>query len=419
LTVTLRDQLLIAHEELTVADEELRVQQDALIQAVDGLRVERQRYRDLFVHASVAYMVTDLHGGIREANRAMCALLRRRSDHLIGKPLAVFARDVSRRRIRMVLSRLATGARRAKFRAYLDVGADRVLPIEATVVTATDAAGHGELRWVIIDQRRRRRIERERRRHAEKLEAIVAERTAELQRAQRVKDQLIATVSHEMRTPLAAIGGYVEMLQMGLRGPLNEQQELDLARIHRAYEHLSHIVNDLLGYHKLVAGQLSFDVTDVRLDTLMAGVADLVMPQAVERGLVVAVEPVTPSIHVRGDPERLGQILINLLGNAIKYTTSGGIIRLRATVDQSHAVIEVEDTGPGIPASELESVFQPFSRLRLHEDVPGTGLGLAISRDLARAMHGDLTATSTVGEGSCFTLRIPLTAPDAHTAPLA
>jgi PAS domain S-box-containing protein len=178
--VSTAHQLPIVHEELTVAEEELRVQNDELSSAVDRLIRERQRYRDLFLHAAVPYMVTDLSGNIREVNRAMCELLGRRCDHLLGKPWVVFTHQVSRRRIRAVLQRLSVGGRRARLRAKLEIGARRI-PIEATVVAGSDACGGaGELRWIVTDDRPRRRLEHHRRQQAERLESLVTERTTEL-----------------------------------------------------------------------------------------------------------------------------------------------------------------------------------------------------------------------------------------------
>jgi signal transduction histidine kinase len=229
-------------------------------------------------------------------------------------------------------------------------------------------------------------------------------RIAELEHDQRLRDQIVATVSHEMRTPLAAIGGYVDLLQMGARGPLTELQLVDLQRIHRAYEHLLHVVNDLLSYHKLVAGLFTFDLTDVSIDDTLAVVADLVAPLAAERHITLEIERIVSSTVVLADQERVRQILVNLAGNAIKFTEPGGVVWLRATMDGSAALVEVEDTGIGIPNDSLETIFHPFTQLKAEG---GAGLGLAISRDMARGMGGELSVTSTVGEGSCFALRLP------------
>ncbi len=238
------------------------------------------------------------------------------------------------------------------------------------------------------------------------VDEMLWERIAELEHDQRLRDQIVATVSHEMRTPLAAIGGYVDLLQMGARGPLNDLQRLDLQRIHRAYEHLLHIVNDLLSYHKLVAGLFTFDITDVSIDDTLLSVADLVAPQAAERRITLEIARNPSSPVVLADQERVRQVIANLAGNAIKFTEPGGIVRLRATVNGGDAIVEVEDTGIGIPTDLLETIFQPFTQLRSGRG--GAGLGLAISRDMARGMGGDLSVTSTVGEGSCFALRLSL-----------
>ena len=235
-------------------------------------------------------------------------------------------------------------------------------------------------------------------------EQLLCARIVELEHEQHVRDQIVATMSHEMRTPLAAIGGYVELLQMGTRGPLNDLQRFDLERIHRAYEHLLHIVNDFMSHHKLIPELFTFDITTVSVGDAVAAVADLVAPQAAQRRITLKIEHPAPSVIVLADQECVRQILVNLLGNAIKYTEPGGTVRLRATVRDDAAVVEVEDTGIGIPDDSLETIFRPFTQLKSEG---GARLGLAISRDMARGMGGELSVTSTVGEGSCFALQLP------------
>jgi signal transduction histidine kinase len=239
-------------------------------------------------------------------------------------------------------------------------------------------------------------------------DSVLRARLIELEHAQQIKDQLVATVSHELRTPLAAIGGYVDLLLMGTRGPLNAPQLQDLQRIHRAYEHLLHIVNDLLSYHRLMAGQFTFDIADVSIDDALASVAELVAPQAAERGVTLEIARTSPAVIAIADHERVRQILVNLVGNAIKFTAQRGVVRLRARVDEPMAVVEVEDTGIGIPEESLETIFRPFTQLPSEVAASGAGLGLAISRDMARGMGGELSVTSAVGEGSCFVLRLPI-----------
>jgi signal transduction histidine kinase len=232
--------------------------------------------------------------------------------------------------------------------------------------------------------------------------------------ASRAKSEFLAVMSHELRTPLNAIGGYAELMEMGIRGPVTAQQRADLHRIQQSQRHLLGLINEVLNYAKLETGTVHFDVADVRVREALAGAEALVAPQAQAKGLDLVVRPCAPSLAVRADAEKLRQVLVNLLSNAIKFTDRGGRVELGCTPSATEVAIHVRDTGIGIAADQLGRIFEPFVQVRadLTRTAEGTGLGLAISRDLARGMGGDLTAVSTVGAGSTFTLTLP-TAPPA------
>jgi PAS domain S-box-containing protein len=394
-------------EHLSVAEEELRTQNEELEQARTTLSSEHERYRDLFEHAPVPYLVTDVHGTIEDANEAASRMLRVRGDRLKGKPIAVFTQDASRRRIRNTLRGFTESSVNVTVMLNITNRRGAVRRVEATISAGRDVRGRIiELRWLLVDQTRHARRERTQRAQAEQLELLVAERTAELQNAQHLKDQLVATVSHEFRTALAAIGGYAEMLELGIRGPLTEPQRADVARIHRANDHLAHIVDDLLSYTRLAARQLQLDVGDVSLADALRTLGDLVGPQAREKRMVLEIAPLPDDMFVRADGERLRQIVLNLLGNAVKFTPVGGHIRLDWRADPREVFVAVCDSGPGIPAEQREAIFEPFVRLQQHRSASGTGLGLAISRNLARAMDGDLTVEPLETGGSRFVLRL-------------
>ena len=248
------------------------------------------------------------------------------------------------------------------------------------------------------------------RRAAEERALADARRATEAEVANRTKSEFLASLSHELRTPLNAIGGYAELVAMGIGGPVTEQQQEYLTRIRGSQQHLLSIINDLLNYSKIEAGRVSYDLNPLPLDSVLEAVIPLVALQARAKDIVLESEPCTPGLLATGDRTKTEQIVLNLLSNAVKFTQNGGRVSVRCDVDGVCARIIVRDTGPGIPADKLNSIFEPFvqlgrTRTSQHE---GTGLGLAISRDLARAMNGDVTAESTVGEGSAFTLALPL-----------
>jgi PAS domain S-box-containing protein len=232
---------------------------------------------------------------------------------------------------------------------------------------------------------------------------------AEAEGANRAKSEFLAVMSHELRTPLNAIGGYAELMEMGIRGGVTPQQREDLRRIQTSQRHLLGLINEVLNYAKLETGTVHFSMADVLVQGVLAAAVSLVVPQADAKGLTLRMRKGPPDLAVRADAEKLRQILVNLLSNAVKFTDAGGRVVMSCTDEGSRVTMSIQDTGIGIPPDKIEAIFDPFVQVRadLSRTHEGTGLGLAISRDLARAMGGDLTARSTLGKGSTFTLTLP------------
>ncbi len=227
--------------------------------------------------------------------------------------------------------------------------------------------------------------------------------------ASQAKSEFLASMSHELRTPLNAIGGYAELLAMGVRGPLNAEQAQDIARIRRSQQHLLTLINDVLNFAKVDAGQTEYRLTAVPVDEALRDTESMIAPQVLAKGLHYSYKGAGKFASVLADPEKLQQIVLNLLGNAVKFTEPGGSITLSSEFAGQCIEIKVADTGPGIPPEKLDRIFDPFvqAERRLNQPVQGVGLGLAISQDLAEAMAGKITVESEVGEGSTFTLSLP------------
>ncbi len=233
---------------------------------------------------------------------------------------------------------------------------------------------------------------------------------AEAEAASRAKGEFLAVMSHELRTPLNAIGGYAELMEMGLRGPITEQQRSDLARIQASQRHLLGLINQVLNYTRIETGTVQYHVESVPLSEVLAAAEALVIPQVRARRLTFVLDSCDPAVRLLADREKVQQILLNLLSNAIKFTEPGGELRVETRFDDVVVSISVHDSGMGIASDKLGSVFEPFVQVnqRLTRPNEGVGLGLAISRDLARGMGGDLTAESTIDVGSRFTLTLPV-----------
>jgi signal transduction histidine kinase len=256
------------------------------------------------------------------------------------------------------------------------------------------------------------------------LNARVAQRTRELElaldgersarkdaeAANRIKTELFARLSHEFRTPLHAVSGYLEILQQNIHGGLTKEQRRDVERIHQAQEHLMTLVNMILDFAKLEAGPIELSMAEIPIEETLVGAEALVFPQFEKKRIAYTHRAGDSTLSVFADREKVQQIVVNLLANAMKFTPPGGSVELDWRIEEESLLVRVRDSGPGVPVDKLDQIFEPFVQLRSPGSVPtgGTGLGLPISRDLARAMGGDVTATSTFGVGSVFTLTLPL-----------
>ncbi|HST07684.1 MAG TPA: ATP-binding protein [Gemmatimonadaceae bacterium] len=227
--------------------------------------------------------------------------------------------------------------------------------------------------------------------------------------ANRSKAEFLAVMSHELRTPLNSIGGYVDLLEMELRGPLTDAQRSDLGRIKRSQEHLLGIINDILNFTRLEATEVRFEIIEMPLRALIGDLDAVVGSLARAKSLQYHCETTPAYAYVRTDPDKLRQIMINLVSNAVKFTPQGGQITVKCSLDDRTVSIHVTDSGIGIPRDKQESVFEPFVQLDrgLTRTTEGTGLGLPISRGLARGMGADITLASEEGVGSTFTIVLP------------
>ena len=250
-------------------------------------------------------------------------------------------------------------------------------------------------------------------------QALERERAAraDAEAATKAKTQFLTVMSHELRTPLNAIAGHVELVEMGVHGPLNEAQRDALLRVQRSQRHLLALINNVLNLARIETGRIEYSLGEVALVPLLADITALVEPlfagKQVKCEMVMPAEqPPDVPLVVRADAEKVRQVVINLLTNALKFTPAGGSVTVEAGRGDGPATvgwIRVRDTGIGIAATKLDTIFEPFVQLAepSGSQRDGVGLGLAISRDLARGMGGDITVESAVGAGTTFTLSLP------------
>ena len=236
-----------------------------------------------------------------------------------------------------------------------------------------------------------------------------ARRIAQAEAESRTKSEFLTSLSHELRTPINATLGYTDLMEVGVAGAVSDQQRDYLARIRGSQQHLLRIINDLLNYSRIEAGQVDYEMAPTPLHDMVNNVLPMVEPQAVTKGVAIVHGPCIEGLVSMTDQTKAEQIVLNLLSNAVKFTPSGGRVTIGCGVRDSQVVITVSDTGPGIPKEYQEAIFEPFVQVgrSLTSGHEGTGLGLAISRDLARAMGGDLTVVSEPGQGATFTLMLP------------
>jgi PAS domain S-box-containing protein len=398
-------ELEMLNQQLQENATELEMQAEALEIANSELRVSEERLRDIFEQApaAIAVLTGPEHIYSIVSPRYLDYVGRR---DLLGKPIAEALPETADRELLDMLDRIYASAETFTFverHARLDRNGDGVpedyyfnVGYKPLVDRAGKVYAITSVSLDVTDQVRAR----------QELEAA----RAEAEMANKAKSEFLATMSHELRTPLNAIGGYADLLLAGVRGEMTEAQRQDVERMKRSGQHLLGLINDILNFAKLEAGQVEFHVEDLSVAPLLESLEQLVRPQVDTKTLSYSQSIPSRELAARGDVEKVRQVLLNLVTNAVKFTEPGGQIAVECDGDDEHVRIVVRDTGRGIPDEHLARIFDPFVQIdrdRTPKSQQGVGLGLSISRDLAHAMGGSLTATSSVGQGSCFTLALP------------
>lgn len=422
-----------AHEELRVTEETLYAQADAIFAAREKVDIERRRYRELFDSAPEAYFITDLHGVVIEANRKASALLNLEPAFVPSKPLVSFIALADRCKFRGLLDGLTEAPLEVDLRCQPRKGQPAWVSI--TVQRATGADGRpSELRWLMRSIVRKKEEEQRRSDDAQTTEQQLNDRVHELEGVKRLlehllereqearkeaeaaiqhKDRVLTEVAHELRNPLGSIAGWLRILtedraEQGLR-------RRALMSMTRGVRALARLLEELIEHARFEQYKISLDVSTLNLVRVGVEVIEDLRPLAALKNIHIGFSAHPHEIQIHGDPWRLQQVFRNLISNAIKFTPEDGAIKVTVGVAVHETEIAITDTGRGLTAEALNTIFQPFAQVTTPGSrVRGLGLGLSISQRLVELHGGTVRAESDgLDHGSTFRVRLPLlAAPD-------
>ncbi|MDO8568526.1 MAG: ATP-binding protein [Dehalococcoidales bacterium] len=302
----------------------------------------------------------------------------------------------------------------------------------ASVETAVDAVNRGayayfvkpvnpdELKTAIANALKQQRLARENKELVDRLQGsnkLLYEANEELKKATQAKSEFLAHISHELRTPLNVIIGFSELMLDGIPGKVNEEQKQCLSDIRSSGQHLLNLINNILDLSKIESGKMELKIKDFPVSDLIESMRTAITTRFVQRKqtLEIKVEKALPP--VRADKEKVRQVLINLIGNATKFTPDGGNIRVEATRQNGCCQVSVMDNGIGIKKEYQHKLFEPFVQLDspLGGEKSGSGLGLSIARQIVEKHDGKIWFESEYGKGSCFSFTLPLA--DSNPSP--
>jgi PAS domain S-box-containing protein len=396
------EQLRTSLDELHVAEEELRQQNEQLVNIHQQVELERQRYQELFEFAPDGYLVTNVEGKILEANQAAATLLNISKNFLIGKPLVNFIPEEERRDFRSQLLKLGDMERIKEWELRLQPRKNQQFDASLSVVTIRDREGKSiGWRWLIRDISSRKQAE-------EKLRLIQIQ-NLQLQEITRIKSQLLMVISHELRTPMNSILGFSQLLLRRYYHVFAPELRDMIERIISSGKHLLRLIEEILDFCRLETNSIELKLQEFNLVNSVTEVTEEMRALAEQKNLALVLHTSIDNPTIVSDPTRLRQVLVNLLSNAIKFTETGGVIVEAEQIGEDRVALMIQDTGIGIPESDLAYIFTEFwqvdlSTTRKH---PGVGLGLAISDKLIRLMHGTISVQSKLGEGSIFRVELP------------
>jgi len=367
---------------------------------------------DPYRTAPFAALAVDPDARVSFANAAACRLLGRSSTALVGSDLRAFADERHRGALEAAWQRLWQSGEvdRATDDLDLDFRSDSGALVPVHVSLSLEVRPEGDrtcARLIVLDARRRRDAEE----RAAQMRDDLSLASAELGRSARIKDEFLAATSHELRTPLTGILGMTEALLDGLYGELTASQKRALGTVDESGRHLLALINDILDFSRAESGNLDLQIERASVRSICDSALSLVREPARRKSQRVQFSITPDDIEIEADPRRVTQMLVNLLGNAVKFTAERGRIGLEVSLDASAGVVvfAVSDDGVGIAPSDLPKLFRPFTQLdgALARKQSGTGLGLSLVQRMVELQGGSVRAESELGKGSRFSLRLP------------
>ena len=413
------DQSRLLTRELEDANNRLRESNERLTAHARALAESEERFRNMADSAPVMVWVTDPSGHCTYLNRRWHEFTGQGPEEGLGLGWvdATHPDDQARAHDVFVSANARQEAFRVEYRLRRADGAYR-WALDAAVPRFGPGGEYLGYVGSVIDIHERREMEEERARlldEAQSARADAEAARAAAEEASQAKSIFLATMSHELRTPLNAMIGYADLLQLGIPEPIAEKAGEQVRRIGLAARHMLQLIEEILTFGRLELGREMAQPEEVSIPGLVEEVCVILEPLARDKGLAFEVAWDERVAAIDTDPRKLRQILINLVGNGVKFTERGRV-ELTVGAEDGWAVFRVADTGIGIAPEHLEVIFKPFEQLETDRSrrAHGTGLGLSVSRQLARLLGGDLTVESEVGRGSTFTLRLPVRNPGAE-----
>ncbi|MEH2035965.1 PAS domain-containing sensor histidine kinase [Nostoc sp.] len=401
-------EVYLALEELQLVNEDLKQQNEELSNTQQALVAESQRYQELFEEVPDAYFVTDTKGIIQEANSAATTLLNISKSLLLGKSIGIFVLEKEVIAFHLKLTHLRDRAQFPDWKMQeweVNLRPRDKTPIMAAVKVAAIRNQSSELvslRWLLRDIGESKRTQAK----LQWAEEAMRQALAKEREFSELKSRLLTITSHEFRTPLATIHSSAELLEHYRHLWSEERQQTHLRRIQASVMHITQLLNDVLVLSQDETGKLEFNPTPINLVEFCRDLLEeLQQSDRSQHAIVFNSECQCTPANL--DAKLLRQILSNLFSNCLKYSPIGSTVRFSVTTSNEQAIFQTQDSGIGIPAADIEHIFEPFHRASNTANIPGMGLGMSIVKQAVDLHGGEITVESAIGTGTTFTVILP------------